>query len=93
MKILNFILISPLITGCTIDGGAVVESDKNKIVTCTDTRDGEVFGFNTNSVNNARQGFGTPSSIDIVTLDGKAKTISDNMRAWLKCDIKEINIK
>ncbi len=79
-------LAALLAAGCTMNGGDVAEEDRNKIMTCTDTRDGEVFQFNTNTITNVRAGIGAPSSFDIVTLDGRKITLNSNMEAWLKCE-------
>lgn len=82
-------LISLLcLQGCTVDGGDVAEHDKNKIMECTDTRDGEKFSFNTNDVKNVRQGIGAPSAFDVTTTDGKEKTLSSDMETFLKCEKK-----
>lgn len=85
-SLLAIILTLLLVSGCTINGGDVVKEDLNKIIICKDTRDGETFSFNTNTVTNSRQGFGAVSSIDIITDDGKQMTISDDMNSWLKCN-------
>ena len=83
MKILIISLL--LISGCTMKA-EVSEDDLNKIKICTDTRDGEVFSFNTNSMTNVRAGFGgAESSVDIVTFEGKKMTVYARMEAYIKC--------
>lgn len=79
-------LIVLLAAGCTMDGGKVAEKDKNKIMVCKDTRDGETFSFSTNTITNMRAGIGAPSTFDVVTTDGKARTLSSDMGSWLKCE-------
>lgn len=74
-----------LLTGCTFGGASVTEKDLSKSMICTDTRDGEIFRFNTNSITNIRTGFGTPTTMDLITDTGEHKTISSNMETWLKC--------
>lgn len=75
-----------LAAGCSINGD-LDEKDRNKDVACTDTRDGEVFQFNTSSMSNIRVGIGAPSSFDVVTTGGRQMTLIGNMAAWLKCEI------
>jgi len=75
-----------LAAGCTVDGGELAESDRNKVMTCKDTRDGEVFQFNTNTIRNFRFGIGAPSSFDVTTFDGREMTLNSEMEAWLKCE-------
>ena len=74
-----------LVAGCTIDGGSVVEADKNKIIRCVDTRDGAVFSFNSSTITNLRIGIGAPGSFDMVTVNGKRMTLNSYMEAWIKC--------
>ena len=82
---LGVILIALLCCGCTVDGGSVSEDDLNKVMVCTDTRDGEVFSFNTNTVTNVRQGFGAPHTMEVTTLNGDKRTLNSDMEVWLKC--------
>lgn len=83
------VLLSVGLVGCTIKGGEVVDEDKNKEVTCTDTRDGETFNFNTNNITNFRQGIGADHSIDVVDNEGKKRHITSSMEVWLKCEKAE----
>lgn len=86
MKFQILIIAFICLAGCTMEGGGVSAEDLNKTVTCTDTRDGETFSFNTNSVTNTRIGIGAPTSFDVTTDDGRKMTINSSMEAWLKCD-------
>lgn len=82
---LNAFVLLSIIAGCTVKGGEVVGEDKNKIMDCTDIRDGDIFSFNTNSITNIRLGIGSPNTADIVTLSGKNMTISSGMESYIKC--------
>lgn len=84
--LLMAIILTSFISGCTMDGGSLSNEDMDKIVTCKDARDGEVFEFNTNTISNVRRGLGVPSSFDIVTIDGKKMTLNSSMETWLKCE-------
>ena len=78
-------LAALLCTGCTAKA-EISKEDLNKVKTCTDTRDGEVFSFNTNTVTNVRVGYGAPSTFDMVTTDGDKMTISSDAAVlFLKC--------
>ena len=80
------LLVACLLTvGCTMDGGEVAQKDLSKTITCKDTRDGEMFSFNTDTITNIRRGVGAPTSFDMTTNDGKQITLSSDMEAWLKC--------
>lgn len=76
--------------GCTMKGGDIDEKDRNKLMVCKDFRDGEMFSFNTNTITNVRIGVGAPSAFDVTTTDGKKKTLSSTMEAWLKCENKQL---
>jgi len=68
--------------GCSIPA-ELAESDRNKTVTCTDTRDGEVFQFSTNDV---EMRIGTNGIVtDVVDSKGIQRHITDRSEAWLKC--------
>jgi len=67
-----------------MDGGKISEQDRNRIMTCTDIRDGRVFKFNTNTIKNVRIGIGAPDSFDITTLNNKSMTLTSDMQ-YLKC--------
>lgn len=79
------ILIGQLITGCSVSG-EVSQNDLNKVVTCKDVRNGDVFSFNTSSITNVRVGFDGQPSFDIVTNNGRRININKKMDTWLKCN-------
>lgn len=79
--------ISLLMTGCTVEG-QLAEESKNVINVCKDTRDGEIFSYNSNTIKNVRVGVGAPTSMDIVTITGKKKTLTSDMVEFIKCEIK-----
>jgi hypothetical protein len=79
-------LIALLCSSCTVEGVDVAEHDKNKIIDCKDTRDGDAFSFNTNTVKDVRAGIGAPTTFTVTTLDGKEKHLSSDMEAYLKCE-------
>ena len=89
MKIL--IIISVLLSGCSMEGGAIAENSKNKIVQCTDTRDGEVFSFLSNNVSNARISLDGNHGFSVVDTDGNYRELNKSMESYLKC--KDSNIK
>ena len=80
----NILITALLISGCTVNAD-ITEQSRNRLATCTDFRDGEVFIFNTNTVTNVRYGFGVEHTMDIVTTDGKKRSLSIGMTAYLKC--------
>lgn len=80
--------IALLIQSCSASLDATVApEDMDRVYVCTDTRDGEVFSYNTNTITNARITIlgGGPSSMDIVTTDGRKMTVTSAMTAWWKC--------
>ena len=80
-------LIVLLAAGCNMKGGDIAEKDRNKLMVCKDTRDGETFSFNTNTITNLRVGLvGAPTTFNVTTTDGKEKTLSSTMETWLKCE-------
>ena len=78
------LILSAGLFGCTVDGK--IEVERNKKMICKDTRDGETFSFNTNSVTNARLGIGADHSFDVTDNNGKKRTLTSNMEAYLKCE-------
>lgn len=74
-----------LVAGCTIPT-EVSKEDRNKVFTCTDTRDGEVFSFNSNDITEIRHGIGANGHMKFTDLKGVERTIPANADAWLKCD-------
>jgi len=75
-------ILSPVI-GFSSEG--IVERQKNKMMKCVDTRDGEVFYFNTNTVHNIYIGYGSPHRYDVVTSNGDTMTLKSDMEIYLKC--------
>lgn len=89
--LLAIILTTLVSYGCTTKGH-LEDTDKNKLVTCVDSRDGSQFQFETNSVSNVRLAVGSAtSSFDAVTLDGEAIRLDKSMEAFLKCTKAPIN--
>ena len=74
-----------MLCGCGFKGSVTFDEGKeNAWVQVTDMRDGEVFYYNNNTINNPVRGVGVPSSVDIVTSDGRKMTINSDMMAYLK---------
>lgn len=78
------LIIALMVLGCTVDA-KVSEKDLNKTITCTDTRDGTSFAFNTSNVTNVRAGFGADHSFDVVDNDGVFHRMTSRMEVYLKC--------
>lgn len=72
-----------LIVGCTVEG-KLTDDSKNKWMQTTDTRDGEVFYYNTNTIHDIRIGFGAESSYKIVTTKDDTLLFHTNMESWMK---------
>jgi len=70
---------------CEQKAEGIVERQKNKMMKCVDTRDGEVFYFNTNTVHNIYIGYGAPPRYDIVTTNGDTMRLKSDMEIYLKC--------
>lgn len=85
-KPLLFLSVS-LVAGCgiTVDGN-LAETSRNVVIVCKDSRDGEIFSFNTNTVTNVRIGFGAPSTFDVITSDGKKRMLSSTLDTVIKCE-------
>lgn len=87
----RMLLVSLFIYGCTSDA-SIDEETKNSIITCKDTRDGEVFSFYGSTVTNVRGGIlGAASTFDMITTDGRKMTLSSDMEVYMKCSPKPIN--
>lgn len=69
--------------GCTVGGSEVI--NKNEVKVCTDSRDGETFSFNTNSVTNVRRGIGAPTTFNVIDSEGNKRSLSTSMEVYLKC--------
>lgn len=74
-------LILLLLVGCTISGRV---EDKNQWIICKDTRDGEIFYYNTDSVHDVRVGIGIYSA-KLVTTKNDTIMINQNSNIYLKC--------
>lgn len=91
MSRIILILLVVMASGCTAKA-EISEEDKNKTMSCKDTRDGERFSFRTNDITDIRAGLGAPTSMSIVTLKGKKMTVTSSMEAWLKCEeVENVN--
>ena len=79
-------LLSVLLCGACTTEGEVSSEDLNKIIICKDTRDGEVFKYNTNTVHDIRvKNFNELDSISFTTVDGKKMTITGKNEVLYKC--------
>ena len=68
-----------LLSGCTMQG-EITDNSKNKQMVCIDTRDGETFTFNTNTITDVKIGIaGAPTSFTIINNEGIQCTINTNM--------------
>lgn len=65
---------------------SIDEESKNKQVSCVDTRDGETFQFNTNSIYDVRVGYGADTSFSLTDDDGKKRTLTSSMEVFMKCE-------
>jgi len=83
MKYLLLIAIALLMSGCTVSG-KVSEEELNKLKVCTDTRDGEKFIFNTNTVYDVRAGFEN-WSFSLVDTNGSTHHLTAQSELYLKC--------
>lgn len=80
-----FIFITCLsLAACSVQG-ELDQSGKNKLMSCKDTRDGETFAYNTNTITDICIGIGAPTTFKIVTTTGKHMTLNSNMDAYIKC--------
>lgn len=84
-KISALTIIVAIMSGCTVGGGQVADESINKEMFCTDSRDGEVFKFNTNTVTDIRRGIGAPTTFTITTHSGDERILSSDMEAYIKC--------
>lgn len=88
MKTALFLLLT-FVSACEFEGGGVVDIDKNKTIECTDSRDGEVFTFNTNTMRDTRIGITTSSSFKVTDIKGQTRNFNDGTTGYLKCTIKQ----
>ncbi len=84
MNKLIILTMSVVLCGCTVDA-ELSEESKNKNMVCTDSRDNEVFSFNSNTITNIRQGIGADSSVDIIDDTGGKRTLKSSMELYIKC--------
>ena len=87
----TFILICLLIfCGCEGTMRGEYSGPENLVWECIDSRDGEKFKYNTDTISNVRIGFGGSSSrYDIVILTGEKKIMDSRFEEWIKCFICE----
>jgi len=78
------LLTTVLAAGCTMEG-SLEGGEKNKIVDCTDVRDGEKFTFNASTIKNIRYGVFADSCFTVTTESGDERTLCKSHEAWLKC--------
>lgn len=84
----NLILLVAVITlsGCLVVGGEVKDTEKNKTVTCVDTRDGETFTFNTNNTKNIKVNIlKNTACYDLKDDKGVERHICSVDKTYLKC--------
>ncbi len=78
-----------LLTGCLEREAALIEQD-NKVMECTDTRDGEVFTYETDNVKDiSSSGILGDISITVIDNDGNERVLKKEMEAYLKCKALE----
>ena len=72
------------LAGCTMQGD-VTDENRQRHITCKDTRDGEVFSFHGKTIRDVRVGIGADSCFTVTDDGGKVRTLCGNNEAWLKC--------
>lgn len=77
------VLICISLSACTMKA-EVSEQDKNKIVTCTDTRDGESFSFHTNTVRDTWVGL-NDTCYTATDFQGRNRKLCGSMIDFMKC--------
>ena len=87
---MKYLILLVVLSGCTYES-TLDKSELDKSVTCTDTRDGEVFTFLTNNVTNVTSSTSNGASFDVVTTEGKSMHITSAAEAWLKCTKEKVN--
>lgn len=73
-----------LISSCELQQA---EESKNRMMVCTDTRDGEVFRYNTNNITNIHMSISGVTSFNITTTNGDIKLLKSSMEVYLKCKV------
>jgi len=81
--IMKMIPLFILLTGCTYNPGEATADFE--LAVCTDTRDGKQFTIIGSTLRNYRAGVGAPSTYEIDDTEGRTRTLSSDMNAWLKC--------
>jgi hypothetical protein len=82
MKKYFVLLLFVFVVGCS---ASVSESDRGRIKTMKDTRDGEVFSFNTDTVKNIKfNPISGTHSMTIITTDGDRRTLTEKSELYLK---------
>ena len=92
MKKILLVLFSIGFVACTFES-SITDDTRNKIATCTDTRDGEQFSFNTNDITNVRYGIGAAHSLTVVDFTGKTRYLTGDMESYIKCKTEDIKCK
>ena len=74
-----------LISACT-SRSDLSDKSRNQVHRCTDTRDGEEFTYNTNTITNVRAGWlGADSSFELTDMEGNKRYVQSSDTSWLKC--------
>lgn len=84
MKPLISIFLISALSGCIDFAGKIADEDLNMLATCTDTRDGEVFTFNTNDIFNIRRSF-SGGSFEVKDSNGIDRVFTERMELYIKC--------
>lgn len=78
------LFIVACLLSCTVRG-QVAEEHKNMLMRCTDSRNDEVFLFNTDDVKDIRVGTDGPVSVELTDTEGRERHILKTEEAWIKC--------
>jgi len=82
-RILIIGLMCLLCTGCSVEGEA---SSEYKEINCTDTRDGETFTIDTDTITTVRVGLlGVDSCFDAIDNNRETRTMCKSHEAFMKC--------
>lgn len=77
-------IAAALLCGCSVSGSV---AEENKLLACTDTRDGERFQFETKTMRDISIGIlGAPSCATFTGTDGIVRTICSNAAPFIKCE-------
>jgi hypothetical protein len=82
----KFFMIAMCLTlsGCIEFEAKLEERELNKETSCTDTRDGEVFFFNTSNIKNGRYDL-KDICFDVIDNSGKQRHLCKSHEVFLKC--------